>query len=177
MNDEYNDYYFSDDEDDEDTLANKYLIFHLEKERYGLEIRFITDIIGFAPYTEIPDMPDYIKGVINLRGRVIPLVDVRLRFHLNSKEYNDRTCIIIINMDKKEIGLIVDTVAEIVEILPADVAPPPKFKSTQLKNRYVMGLGKIGERVHILLDVKKLVYEEDLEMIEQVSENITDEKE
>lgn len=170
MNEEYTDHYFSDEEDDEDTLANKFLIFHIENERYGLEIRYITDIIGFIDYTEIPEMPEYIKGVINLRGRVIPLVDVRLRFHLVSKEYNDRTCIIIINIENKEIGLIVDSVAEIVEIQPKDIAPPPKFKSTTMKNRYVMGLGKLAERVHILLDVRKMVYEEDMDLLDNVTE-------
>jgi len=84
-------------EQDEDTLKGKYLIFSMGKEQYGMEIRYITEIIGIQPITEVPEMPDYVKGITNLRGKIIPVMDARLRFRKETREYDDRTCIIVID--------------------------------------------------------------------------------
>jgi len=150
------------DEEEEDTQANKYLLFNLGKESYGLGIANVTDIIEMQRITDVPDMPKYVKGVINLRGKVIPVIDLRLRFGMEERPYDDRTCIIIVNLYNASIGFIVDTVSEVHEILPKNIDPPPSFKTTSGKDRYISGLGKIGEEVKILLDIKKIVDEEEM---------------
>lgn len=95
---------------EEDTLKGRYLIFTLDKETYGVEIKYVTEIIGIQTITEIPELPEYVKGIINLRGKIIPVMDVRLRFKKEPKEYNDRTCIIVLDIRDLTIGLIVDRV-------------------------------------------------------------------
>jgi purine-binding chemotaxis protein CheW len=157
-----------DDEEDEDTQANKFLIFDLGEESFGIEIRYITEIISFQKITELPDMPDFIKGVINLRGKVIPIIDVRVRFRLDKAEHTDRTSIVIVQVGEKDIGLIVDTVAEILEILEVNIDPPPHFKSANEKSRYIKGLGKVKGDVKILLDIEKLLYEEEMKELESI---------
>lgn len=156
--------------EDEDTQANKYLIFNTEGEAYGVPIQFINEIIEMQKITEVPDMPDFIEGVINLRGMVIPVIDIRKRFGLPERDYDNRTCIIIITIEDKRIGCIVDSVSEIMEILPASIAPPPQFRNTDIKNKYIEGLGKVGENVKILLNIEKLIFEEALEKIEEMTQ-------
>src|SRR3990172_5823963 len=101
------------EEIDEDTQEGKYLTFTMGKEEYGIEIHNVTEIIGIQSITDLPDTPDFVKGVINLRGKVIPVLDVRLRFKMEEKAYNDRTCIIVVNIRNMSVGLIVDTVSEV----------------------------------------------------------------
>ncbi|MEW5814113.1 MAG: chemotaxis protein CheW [Spirochaetota bacterium] len=155
------------DDEEENFQENKYLLFNLGKEVYGIGILHVTDIIEMQEITAVPDLPVYIKGVINLRGKVIPVMDLRLRFRLEPREYDDRTCIIIATVDKTSIGFIVDTVAEVHDILPKDISPAPGFKSESGKEHYISGLGKIGDEVKILLDVKKILYKEDIEILKQ----------
>jgi purine-binding chemotaxis protein CheW len=149
------------DEDDEDTQKDKYLTFTVGNEDYGIEIAHVTEIIGTQKITDVPDMPIYIKGVINLRGKVIPVMDVRLRFKMPEREYDDRTCIIVVNVGGTPIGLVVDTVKEVADIPENQIEPPPDF-SKSTSQRYIMGLGKMGDAVKILLDVQKLVRREDM---------------
>lgn len=160
-------HFFDTDEEDEDTQANKYLSFHLATESYGVSIRYIIEIIEIQQITEVPNMPDFVKGVINLRGKVIPVVDLRLRFHLPEREYDDRTCIIVTEINETTIGFIVDTVEEVVEIPLENIEPAPNFKSSSVKERYISGLGKIDHQVKILLDLNKILYEKDLEVLSQ----------
>ncbi len=148
------------DEDEEDTLKDRYLTFHLGGEDYGIEIRYVTEIVGIQKITEVPDMPDFIKGVINLRGQVIPVMDVRLRFKMEPREYDERTCVVVVNLGESSIGLVVDTVQEVREILEENVSPPPKVAHSEA-GRYVLGMGKVGDEVKILLDVQKLLLEEE----------------
>lgn len=150
------------DEEEEDTLANKYLLFNLGRESYGIGIANVTDIIEMQKITDVPDMPKFVRGVINLRGKVIPVIDLRIRFGLEEREYDDRTCIIIVHIHGASLGFIVDTVSEVHEILPKNIDPPPSFKGGGLKERYISGLGKIGEEVKILLDVDRILKEEEL---------------
>ncbi len=145
----------------EDTQRGKYLTFHLAKEDYGIEIRHVTEIIGIQRITEVPDMPDFVKGVINLRGKVIPVMDVRSRFHLPAREYDERTCIVVVNIDDKAVGLVVDQVSEVADIPENQIEPPPATGRGNASH-YIQGMGKIGEAVKILLDVRRLLGGEEL---------------
>jgi purine-binding chemotaxis protein CheW len=150
--------------DDEDTQKDKYLTFLLGGEDYGLKISYVTEIIGIQKIAEVPDMPEFIKGVINLRGKVIPVMDVRSRFHLEFREYDERTCIIVVDVNDSVIGLVVDEVNEVVDIPESQVEPPPKSFGGA-GGRYIEGMGKIGDDVKILLDVSKILHEEELETL------------
>jgi purine-binding chemotaxis protein CheW len=151
--------------EDEDTQKDKYLTFHIGTEDYGIAIANVTEIIGIQSITEIPEMPDYIKGVINLRGKVIPVMDVRTRFKLEPRDYDERTCIIVVEIDGTSVGLVVDTVSEVADIPEEQVEPPPKSK--RKGGNYIQGIGKIGKEVKILLDINKILYEEELESLSE----------
>ena len=155
--------------DDEDTQKDKYLTFRIASEDYGIAIANVTEIIGIQSITEIPEMADYIKGVINLRGKVIPVMDVRLRFKMPPREYDERTCIIVVEIDTTSVGLVVDTVNEVADIPEDQVEPAPKSK--RKGGNYIQGIGKIGQEVKILLDINKILYEEELETISEAVEN------
>ena len=152
---------------EEDTLKDKYLTFHICKEDYGIEIRHVIEIIGIQDITEVPDTPNYIKGVINLRGKVIPIMDVRLRFGLESREYDERTCVIVVQLDDTNIGLVVDTVSEVATILESSIEPSPKRNSRG--GNFIQGMGKIENQIKILLNVHKLLYDEEIEMLSELN--------
>ncbi len=158
-------------EDDEDLeqLSDKFLMFKLGEEEYGIDITRITAIEELPQITTIPDMPNFVKGVINLRGKVIPAVDLRLRFGIEEREYDDRTCIVIVTMNESTIGLIVDIVSEVNEIKKDDIGAAPSFKNASGKNQYIAGLAKIGEEVKIILDVEKIISNEDKSILDQSS--------
>jgi len=160
--------------DNEDTQKDKYLTFHLAGEDYGIEIRYVIEIIGIQKITEVPDMPTFIRGVINLRGKVIPVMDVRARFKLPDRDYDDRTCIIVVDVDGTEVGLVVDEVSEVADIPEANVEPPPKTGKSG-GSRYIQGMGKINKAVKILLDVHRLLFSE--EMREILAKNTEDDEE
>lgn len=162
---------FDDDlyDENEDTQKDKYLTFHLAGEDYGLEIKHVTEIIGIQRITEVPDMPDFVKGVINLRGKVIPVMDVRKRFNLPSRDYDDRTCIIVVNINDTAVGLVVDEVREVADIPEEQVEPPPRTMKGSGRG-FIQGMGKMGDAVKILLDVNKLLFEEELEIIAKAAE-------
>ncbi|MFQ5485659.1 MAG: chemotaxis protein CheW [Desulfobacterales bacterium] len=153
----------------EDTQEGKFLTFPLGNEEYGIEIRNVTEIIGIQSITDLPDTPAFVKGVINLRGKVIPVIDVRLRFNIEEKQYNDRTCIIVVSINNISVGLIVDTVSEVIDIPASNIEPPPKVNN-KAGNRFIEGLGKVDEDVKILLDTQKLLFNDELE---QISESLT----
>jgi purine-binding chemotaxis protein CheW len=148
-------------EDDEDTQKDKYLTFHLGDEDYGIEIRHVLEIVGIQRITEVPDMPGFVRGVINLRGQVIPVIDVRLRFGMEAREYDDRTCTIVVMINETQVGLIVDTVSEVRDIPEENVSAPPEIGRGQA-SQYIMGMAKVGDEVKILLDVQRLLFEEEL---------------
>jgi len=154
--------------DDEDTMKDKYLTFHLAGEDYGLDIVYVTEIIGIQRITEVPDMPTFVKGVINLRGKVIPVMDVRLRFHLPERDYDERTCIIVVDINSSAVGLVVDKVNEVVDIPEKDVEPPPRT-TKGATSRYLKGMGKVEDQVRILLNVEKLLGDEELGQIADVA--------
>jgi purine-binding chemotaxis protein CheW len=160
-----------------DTQKGKYMTFKSGNEYFGLEIQYVNEIIQLQAITAIPETEDYIKGLINLRGKVIPVVDVRLRFKQEPFEYNDRTCIIVINIKSMMVGLIVEKIAEVVEIKEDNILPPPSVGRTdKVQNKYVYGIGKVGDTVKLLLDPDKLLNDQDLTVVEQANEMNVDEE-
>lgn len=141
---------------EEDTQEGKFLTFLIDGESYGLDIRFVTEIIGMHSITRVPDVPDYVRGIINLRGKVIPVMDVRARFGMALRDYDARTCIIVIHVRETEIGLVVDTVSEVIDIPGSDIEPPPSLGMTT--GGFMRGVGKVGDHVKLLLDAHKLLY-------------------
>lgn len=151
---------------EEDTQKGKFLTFLIGKETYGFEIKYVTEIIGIQTITEVPELPEYIKGIINLRGKIIPVMDVRLRFKKEFREYNDRTCVIVIDTKDISIGIIVDSVSEVITIDEADIVPPPDINKAT--NRFIKGIGKVGNDVKLILDCDKLLNDEDAQSLENI---------
>ena len=144
---------------EEDTLEGRFLTFQIEREAYGIEIRYVTEIIGIQTITEVPELPEYIRGIINLRGKIIPVMDVRLRFKKSFREYTDRTCIIVIDIRNESVGLVVDSVSEVIAIAETEIVAPPEFKKEG--NKYIKGIGKVGNDVKLLLDCDELLNDEE----------------
>ncbi len=152
---------------EEDTQSGKYLTFCLGEEVFGIAISYVTEIVGMQPVTHMPEVPPYIRGIINLRGRIVPVMDMRTRFGLAEKEYTERTCIIVIDVNEAAAGLIVDGVAEVAVIGEENIEPLPGA-TTAGSRRYISGIGKNGEAVTLLLDCTKL-FEENTDLKEKAS--------
>jgi purine-binding chemotaxis protein CheW len=144
-----------DEESGEPQLA-KFLTFVLGRETYALDIRHVREIIGMQKITTVPDVPSFIKGVINLRGKVIPVMDVRSRFRLPLRDYDDRTCIIVIHVRDWSVGLVVDTVSEVLDIPAHQIEPPPRVGGSATA-RFLDGMGKVGEQVRLVLNAEELL--------------------
>ena len=153
---------------EEDTQKGKFLIFTLGSEDYGLDIKYVTEIIGIQKITEVPELPEYIRGIINLRGRIIPVMDVRLRFRKSFREYNDRTCIVIVETKDISVGLILDAVSEVISIPDQDIAKPPDLNKEH-GNRYIKGIGKVRIEVKLLLDCNKLLSNDEIQNLEVIN--------
>ncbi|HPU17453.1 MAG TPA: chemotaxis protein CheW [Bacillota bacterium] len=141
---------------EEDTLSNRYLTFRVDKEVYGIELKYVTEIVGVQPITEIPEMPEFVRGIMNLRGRIIPVMDLRLRFKKPFKEYNDRTCIIVAESGERVFGFAVDSVSEVTAIPPSNIDRPPDLVKKGGEN-FILGIGKVNGDVKLLLDCEKLL--------------------
>jgi purine-binding chemotaxis protein CheW len=137
-------------------IDDKYLTFALGTEHYGLQIALVSDIITVLAITDVPDVPEYIRGIINLRGKIVPVMDVRCRFNKEVLPYNDRTSIIVINVKGSMIGLIVDMVSEVMDISPDDISLPAQG-GKEMQNRFISGIGKTSGGVKLLLDIDRLV--------------------
>ena len=141
-------------------LAGKYLTFSLGDEDYGLGILKVREIIGVMEITAVPHTPKYIKGVINLRGRVIPVLDLRLKFAMAPEEYNERTCIIVVEVQGKDgavqVGMVVDSVSEVLNITAAEIEPPPALGAAA-ETTNILGMAKVKSEVKILLDIDQVV--------------------
>ncbi len=150
--------------------GGKYLTFRLGNEEYGIGILKVKEIIGMMPITPIPQTPLYVKGVINLRGKVIPVIDLRLRFSMEEAEYTERTCIIVVEVqtatDFLMIGIVVDAVSEVAQIKEEDIEPTPSF-GTSLDTNYILGMAKADNSVKILLDIDQVLTEEELASLEK----------
>lgn len=155
------------EDQEEDTQKGKFLTFYLGNECYGIDIIYVTEIIGIQPITIVPELPHYIKGIINLRGKIIPVMDARLKFSKEPKDYNDRTCIIVIDIAQLSIGIIVDEVAEVLNISDNNIVPPPNLNSGGRK--YIKSVGKREEKITLILDCEKLLDENELDEINQAN--------
>ncbi len=147
------------DEDDEDTQKDKYLSFFVGSEEYAVAIRHVIEVIGMQKITPVPEMPDHVKGVINLRGQVIPVTDVRTRFGLEVKVYTERTCIVVVMVRDSLVGLVVDSVSDVLDIPQERIDPVPRVNQRE-GNRYIEGMGKVADDVKIILDVQRLLFDE-----------------
>ncbi len=144
-------------------VGGKYLTFRLAKESYGLEILKVSELIKIMDITHVPQMPDFVKGVINLRGRVIPVIDLRLKFGLEEIPYTEETCIIVVSLGT-QIGIIVDTVEEVMDS-PHDAIEPSPHMGHGVGTDFIRGMGKVEEKVKILLDIEKVLTADDLARI------------
>jgi purine-binding chemotaxis protein CheW len=146
-------------------MENKFLQFELDGELYGIEISKVREINGLMDITAVPKTPIFMKGLINLRGKVLPVIDLRLKFGLDEYEYSDRTSIIVIEIrsihGQVNMGIIVDTVSEVIGLSGRQIEPPPSF-GTQLKSEYIKGVVKIRDRVVIILDIDLILTDEEL---------------
>lgn len=147
----------------------KYLTFSLAGEEYGIGILKVKEIIGMMPITIVPQTPDYIKGVINLRGKVIPVVDLRAKFMMPAADYTERTCIIVVEIagERRSIlmGIVVDSVSEVLNIKETDIEETPAF-GTKLDTEYILGMAKIGSGIKILLDIDQVLSAKEIQMVE-----------
>ena len=139
-----------------ESLGGKYLTFFLAQEEYGIEILKVREIIGMMDITPVPQTPAHIRGVVNLRGKVIPVVDLRSKFGMAPVEQTEETCIIVVQAAGMEMGMVVDKVSEVLDIAPADIEETPSFGS-DVDTTYILGVGKSNGRVRLLLDIDKVV--------------------
>lgn len=160
-----------DDDLDDDNIENIYLTFSVNSENYAVATSYVTEVVGMQKIVEVPDVPSFIKGVINLRGKIITVMDIRLRFGIKPKEYDDRTCIVVLDINEAPTGLVVDNVNEVVEILPKNIDPPVRSSGNQSKNNIMLGIGKHKDKVSVIIDVKKLVFDESKREQSEISEN------
>ena len=152
--------------------GGKYLSFSLAEEEYGIGILKIKEIIGMMNITIVPKTPEFVKGVINLRGKVIPIIDLRLRFGMEAAEYTERTCIIVVEIESKSgtvlIGIVVDSVSEVLNVRAENIEPSPTF-GTGLDTEYILGMAKIDSGVKILLDIDKVLGADEIDGLKKVT--------
>ncbi|MDH3974239.1 MAG: chemotaxis protein CheW [Deltaproteobacteria bacterium] len=148
--------------------GGKFLTFQLLNEEYGLEILTVREIIGIMDITTVPKTPAYVKGVINLRGQVIPVIDLRLKFGMPEGEYGKRTCIVVVNVNGLQMGIVVDTVSEVMDIDAENIEAAPSF-GTQINTDYILGMGKVQGAVKILLDIGEVLTSEEMVMMEEIA--------
>jgi purine-binding chemotaxis protein CheW len=147
------------------TGPNEFLTFALGGEEYGIEILKVQEIRGYEKPTTIANSPPFIKGVINLRGTIVPIIDMRVKFNLESAEYNAFTVVIILNVAGRVVGIVVDSVSDVITVAPDQLRPAPEF-SSELETTYILGLGTLGERMLILMDIERLMGSRDMGLTE-----------
>ncbi|MDR0226246.1 MAG: chemotaxis protein CheW [Burkholderiaceae bacterium] len=144
--------------------AREYLTFRLDQEEYGIDILKVQEIRGYEPPTRIANAPEFIKGVVNLRGTIVPIVDMRLKFNCAQAEYNSFTVVIILNLRNRVVGIVVDSVSDVMELAADAVRPAPDIESA-IDSGCILGLGSVGERMLILLDIEKLMNNVDMGLV------------
>jgi purine-binding chemotaxis protein CheW len=153
-------------------LTGKYLTFRLAEEDYGIPLLQVKEIIGMMPVTAVPQTPDDVKGVINLRGQVIPVSDLRLRFGIEATDYNDRTCIIVVDIQGTEtttrMGVIVDAVSEVLNVREDEIEPAPSF-GARVRTDYILGMANMDETVKILLDIDRVFDPQEIAILENAA--------
>lgn len=156
------------------TQGRQYLTFSVSNEAFAIPISAIKEIIEYRPPTDVPLMPGYVRGVINLRGRVVPVIDLAVRFGRGRAEVSKRTCIVILEIaqdgQQQDISVVVDAVSAVVDIVDADIEPPPQF-GAKLRADFISGMGKIAEKFVIILDVDRVLSVEELSMLGSIGED------
>jgi len=148
--------------------TNEYLTFTLGQEEYGVDILKVQEIRGYEAVTKIANAPDFIKGVANLRGTIVPIVDMRIKFNLGEPEYNAFTVVIILNVAGRVVGMVVDSVSDVIELKADQIRPAPDFSSS-FDTRYITGLGTVDERMLILVDIERLMSAAGMALIEHAT--------
>ena len=144
--------------------TDQYLTFTLGEEKYAIDVSKVKEVLELVSITRVPKTPEFMKGVINLRGKVIPVMDLRLRFRMPEREYDDRNCIIVTRVEDVSLGMIVDTVAEVHDIAADDIEQPPNY-ADEGKANYVEGIGKVEGRVTVLIDARKILRANELKAV------------
>jgi len=139
-----------------DEMQSKYLIFLLDGQDFAMQIKNVVDIIKVQQITRVPNCPDFIRGITNLRGRVIPIIDVRVRFGKMQEDYNERTCIIVVEVLGATVGLIIDRVTEVITLEGDQISPPPQFQDG-VEARFVSGIGKTDSGIKLILDAHSVL--------------------
>jgi purine-binding chemotaxis protein CheW len=149
--------------------TNEFLTFRLGSEEYGIDILKVQEIRGYDHVTKIANTPEFIKGVINLRGTIVPIVDMRLKFSLGNADYNEFTVVIILNVSKRVVGMVVDSVSDVIMLAPDQIRPAPDF-SAAMNTRFIRGLATVEERMIILADIEQLMTGRDMELMDEYAE-------
>ncbi len=136
-------------------LQGKFLIFSVNDVEYGIDIGNVTEIIGIQYMTPIPNAPRYVRGITNIRGTIVPVVDMRLRFGIEETEYTERTCIVLISSENMYIGIVVDSVEDVVQLAPENILPLPQGSVAE-NNKYLKAIGKDGEKIKQLIDIERI---------------------
>jgi purine-binding chemotaxis protein CheW len=152
--------------------VREFLTFTLGDEEYGVDILKVQEIRGYDTVTKIPDAPDFIKGVINLRGTIVPVVDLRIKFKLGKADYDAFTVMIILNIEKRVVGVVVDSVSDVMHLSPDQIRPAPEFGGA-MDTRFITGLGTLDDRMLILVDIERLLRSQDLALLPTVGESAT----
>lgn len=146
---------------------NEFLTFTLGKEEYGIDILRVQEIRGYDAVTRIANAPEFIKGVINLRGVIVPIIDLRIKFNLGAPEYNQFTVVIVLNIGKRVVGVVVDSVSDVLSLEREQIRPAPEF-SSNFDTKYLMGLGAIDERMLILVDIERLLGSREMALVDEI---------
>ncbi|MDX6915431.1 MULTISPECIES: chemotaxis protein CheW [Pectobacterium] len=150
-----------------ETVGQEFLIFTLGDEEYGVDILKVQEIRGYDQVTRIANTPSFIKGVTNLRGVIVPIVDLRIKFAKQDVEYDDNTVVIVLNLGQRVVGIVVDGVSDVLSLTADQIRPAPEFAVT-LSTEYLTGLGSLGERMLILVDIEKLLSSEEMALVDSV---------
>nr|WP_246591043.1 chemotaxis protein CheW [Georgfuchsia toluolica] len=153
----------------EEQAGSEYLTFTLGQEEYGIEILKVQEIRGYEAVTRIANAPEFIKGVMNLRGIIVPIVDMRIKFNLGKVEYDEFTVVIILNVVGRVVGIVVDSVSDVIQLGAEQIRAVPDFSSSTFDTQYITGLGTIEQRMLILVDIEKLMSGADMALIEQTT--------
>ena len=145
----------------------EYLSFGLGSENYAIDILKVQELRGYDAVTRIANTPEFIKGVVNLRGVIVPIVDLRIKFNLSEPVYNEFTVVIVLNIGKRVIGAVVDSVSDVVKLAESDIHPPPEFGSFDA--RYLVGLATVGDSMLILLDIEKMLSSSEMALVDQAA--------
>ncbi|CAB3630872.1 chemotaxis protein CheW [Achromobacter pestifer] len=151
-------------------VGSEFLVFTLGDEEYGIDILKVQEIRGYDAdaVTRIANVPSFIKGVTNLRGIIVPIVDLRIKFNLNRVEYNEQTVVIILNLDRRVVGIVVDGVSDVLMLNAGQIRPAPEFGAT-LSTEYLTGLGTVDERMLILVDIEKMMTSDEMALVEKAA--------